>query len=285
MIKIKNIKISVWTPQSPAVKHGGRLRQRTAASRVVVAWLFLLLNGLVFAKDEVEFRDLPGEVFLRMAQRPFRNNAWGRFAGRIQHRSDGLNTKMEIHLSVLFQEDLMRGQLVLDRHKLYGITQIYYAEGVPGTTLDLPPEESSPTLAELGVRAEDLAFSFLYWEPLRELEMDEVRGRDCRVFRFRHPDTEEEVEAWFSVEYLFPIKAKWFEPGTDQPSRTLEFTDFERDGDLWYVKSFRMEGDGWKTRVKFTDGELHLVEEEPPPPDLFLSRDALLGSGARSPLR
>ncbi len=229
---------------------------------------------------EIKPKELPADVFLQLARRPFRNNAWGRFAGIIQHRSDTLKAKMQIHMSVLFQEDLMRGQLVLDRHKLYGITQVYYAKGTPGTTLDIPENEEKPTLAELGVRAEDLAFSFLYWTPVAELEIDKVRGRECRVFKFRHPQTGERVTAWFSVDYLFPLKAVWFNPdkaneGADQAGRTLEFTDFERDGDLWYIKAFRLEGDGWKTRVKFVDGELHLCEDESPPPNLFLPRSAL----------
>jgi hypothetical protein len=239
----------------------------------------IMADAVADDTNQIKPRDLPADVFLRVARRPFRNNAWGRFAGIIQHRSDTLKTKMQIHMSMLFQEDLMRGQLVLDRHKLYGITQVYYAKGVPGTTLDIPENEEKPTLDDLGVRAEDLAFSFLYWTPVAELEMDKVRGRECRVFKFKHPQTGERVTAWFSVDYLFPLKAAWFEPSEEGNGevvkRTLEFTDFERDGDLWYIKAFRLQGEGWKTRVKFVDGELHLCEDEPPPPNLFLPRAAL----------
>lgn len=264
---------------SPAVA-GGRqsaLHRRGMAvgARFFLVLVFVFSCCLALADDDVKFEDLPGRQFLDLARRPFRNDAWGRFAGRIEHRSDAFDARMDVHLSVLFQRDLMRGQLVLDRRKLYGITQVYYAEGLPGTTLDLPENDEAPTLGDFGVRPEDLAFSFLYWAPLRELEMDDVRGRDCRVFRLRNPNTGEEVQAWFSVEYLFPLKADWYDADAESPTRTLEFTDFERDGDLWYVKSFRLEGEGWKTRVKFVDGELHLVEKESPPPDLFLSRDML----------
>jgi hypothetical protein len=216
-------------------------------------------------------RGLSAESFLAYARQPFVQNAWGRFSGTVQHQGPAGRVKLPIYLAVMFQQDFMRAQIILDRTAYYGIMQVYYSAGLPNVTVDLPDKEPAVSLKELGIEPKDITFSFLYWKFERELAMEEVRGQDCRVMQLRHPDTGDHVTAWFSADYFFPLQVVSYESGEDTASRTLEFTDFKKHNDVWYVTKMRLQGPGWKTQVKFGDGEMHMSEESPPPPDLFFS--------------
>ncbi len=222
------------------------------------------------AESKFEPRLLPASEFLLYARQPFVQNAWGRFMGVIQYRgAAGRRAKLPIQMSVMFRQDFMRAQITLDDRAVYNIMQVYYATGLPHVTISMPEVETVPSLADMGLKPKDVTFSFLYWELVEERAMEKIRGRDCRVMQLRHPETEEEVTAWFSADYFFPLRVLSFEAGEKIHSRELEFTDFKKHQDIWYVTELRLEGRGWKTRLKFGDGEIHPGEEQAPPPNLF----------------
>jgi hypothetical protein len=222
--------------------------------------------------SRIEPRDLTPEVFLKYARQPFVQNAWGRFSGTIQFRGENGKHKLPVYFSLLFRADFMRVQVILDETDVYNVMQVYYREGTPSITIEKPEAERAPSLADLGIKPEDITFSFLYWDLVKEVDGEEVRGHDCRVMNLVNPRTGDTATVWFSAEYLFPLKVICRDKGAaETEARTLEFTDFERHGDIWYVKNLRLEGNNWKTRVKFTDGEIFPTEDKLPPPNLFLT--------------
>jgi len=242
---------------------------------IACGWRGADLRAEADAGREAPPRDLPPEVFLESARQPFVQDAWGRFAGTVQYRGPAGRVKMPIYLAVMFQPDFMRAQVVLDRTAHYGIMQVYYSRGLPNITVQMPEQAPAVDLKTLGIEPKDITFSFLYWRFERELAMDEVRGQDCRVMELRHPDTGERVTAWFSADYFFPLQVVSHEADAGMPARTLEFTDFKKHGDIWYVTKLRLQGPDWKTQVKFGEGEIHLSADDPPPPDLFFSTQKL----------
>lgn len=219
--------------------------------------------------DELDPATLDAKTFLAYARRPFTQEAWGRFEGTIQYNGPEGRAKLPIRMGLMFRPDFMRAQFMLNEQDFYNITQVYYHDAPPHVTLQRPDPEPSPSLATLGLRPGDVTFSFLYWTIVEEREIETVRGRKCRVLLLRHPKDGQQVLAWFSLEFFFPLRIANLEPGKAEPSRSVEFTDFKKHGDLWYVKTIRLTGKDWKTLVKFKDGELKLTEEEAPPPDLF----------------
>jgi len=242
-------------------------------SKIITGLVLFILVATQFygyGEEEVDPRYLPSDVFLAMTREPFRQNSWGKFIGIIQHKSETVdNARQHIHVSILFGEHEMRCQVILNRLSTYTLSQQYREKKPPITNIELPPNTGITTLQDLGIKLQDLGFSFIYWTLVKEDDMDEVRGRECRVFRLENPNTGEQMKAWISVKYLFPLKAVWFKEDMQTIDRTLEFTDFRQENDLWYVQTFRLEGDNWKTRIRFVDAKLHHIEDTPIPDDLF----------------
>jgi hypothetical protein len=219
---------------------------------------------------EAEPPELTAEEFLRHAQRPLLQDAWARFTGTIQHqRSDQKRRKVLIRLAARFAPDSLRADVVLDGKDVYRISQQYTEGKLPEVRLDLPPVEGEIGLRDLGIEAEDITFSFLHWDLVRELEPDSIRGQPCRVLDLTHPRKGETVRVHISRDYGFPLKAAWYHPNLDTPWRRLEFKDFKRTGEIWFVQEILLQGDDWKTRVTFDQVEGAPVSTTPPPAELF----------------
>ena len=226
--------------------------------------------------------DLPAEEFLRYAQQPLLQDAWARMSGRLQHRGEGRKLKLPIRVSIAFREDSLRAEIVLDEAGVYGVSQVYVADEVPQVTLSLPEDRAGVSLQELGIDPEDITFSFLYWNFERELPRDSVRGQPCRILEVVHPGKKQTARVWISANHLFPLKVWWFREQEETPWRTLEFKDFKRKDDLWFVKEVLLTGEGWKTKVTFRDVEAARLGERPPPDDLF-TPPAGSGNGSAGP--
>ena len=207
--------------------------------------------------------------FLQAARRPFLKHAWGRFEGSVQHRGkDGLR-KVSLELGLLMHPEYLRAQFILEGNDVYNVMQAYTEEGVSNVRVDVPETTRAPSLRAFGITPSDITFSFLYWEFMEEELLDRVRGQLCRVFRLRNPQTFETVTAWFSVRYLGVLRVDFFKPGAADWHRRLEFTDFTREGELYYVRTAQLRGKDWKTMVTFDQAELALTSDALPPENLF----------------
>ena len=238
-----------------------------------VLWVKLagvvLLAGQFLVAGDFDPASLDSGSFLQLARRPFLQHAWARLDGTVQFKNDHRNVKLPLHLAILMHSDYLRAEFTLDHSDLYEVRQAYSDQGVSNVRITPPPQPQAPPLESLGVAAEDITFSFLYWEFVEELPGRTVRGQKCRVMRLRNPQTHAEVVVSLSAQYVGPMRVEHFKAGETQAYRWMEFTDFERHGDLYYVTAAQLRGKNWKTQVKFNNAELALTEETAPPEDLF----------------
>ena len=206
-------------------------------SVLLTIYLFAGAAGVADAgpdeQETIDPRELPPRVFLRYAQRPFAQDAWGYFSGIVQHRGEDGAKKIPVDLSVLFKRDLMRAQVVLDETQVYDITLVYLDRERPQITIAEPqPRAGKASLADLGIYPRDITFSFLYWDFVEERnETEKVRGQECRIMTLADPGSDKIAIVWFSAKYLFPLKVKSFPKSEPQQIRQLEFTDFKKNKD------------------------------------------------------
>jgi hypothetical protein len=206
---------------------------------------------------------LPPTEFLLEVRRPLRQNAWGEVIGRIMHSSDQGRTNADIRIRMSFSPEGMHAQLVLNQTNVYAFEQSHAQGDKPKAKIDLPEHETEPGLFSLGVEPEDLTFAFIYWDFVRELPSESFRRRMCRVMDLAAPDGDGFVRVWFHAEHGFPMQAQWYHNDADKPWRTLELKGAKKhDDDLWFVKEMRLEGPGWKTKVRFDHAEINRLGEK-----------------------
>ena len=213
--------------------------------------------GVVLPGEEVPFSDLPPQEFLRLLREPLAQDAWGEFTGRIIHQRKG-QKKLEatLRVRITFTPESLYAQLVLNDQNVYGLEQLRETAGKTVQHLDLPEEETKPSLFDFGVSPSDLSFSFIYWDFVQELPRDSSRWQECRVMRLADPAGDGHVDVWFQAEYGFPMEAKWYRNNETKPWRTLVMQGAKKfENGLWFVKEMRLDGDTWKTQVKFDFAE------------------------------
>jgi hypothetical protein len=211
------------------------------------------------------------DAFLARARRPFLEQLWGAFTGKVQCRGRGRDVTVPVRVALRFTPDSLFGEIALPENQVYHVQQHYNEEegGVPKVLLRVPAKPGAVTLDELGVKPEDITFCFLYWRFERELAPETVRGQPCRVLDLAHPQRPERVRAWLARDLGFPLRVQWYEGDEQKPGRMLEFREFKRYGDFWFPKSLRLAGDGWKTQVTFTEADVYRPGEKPEPTHLF----------------
>lgn len=209
------------------------------------------------ALEAVPFSELPAQEFLRRLREPLAQDAWGEFTGRIIHQRKG-QKKLEatLRVRITFTPESLYAQLVLNDQNVYGLEQLRETTGKTTQHLDLPETESKPSLFDFGVSASDLSFAFIYWDFVQELPRDTSRWQECRVMRLADPAGNGHVDVWFQAEYGFPMEAKWYRDGETKPWRKLIMQGAKKfENGLWFVKEMRLDGDTWKTQVKFDFAE------------------------------
>ncbi|MBR6470514.1 MAG: hypothetical protein IKS83_01830 [Victivallales bacterium] len=215
-------------------------------------------SNVVLAEEEVPFSELPAKEFLRILREPMAQDAWGEFTGRIIHQRKGQQKlQATLRVRITFTPDSLYAQLVLNDQNVYGLEQLRETAGKTIQHLDLPDQETKPSLFDFGVSPSDLSFSFIYWDFVQELPRDSSRWQECRVMRLADPSGNGDfVDVWFQAEYGFPMEAKWYHGGEAKPWRTLLMQGAKKfENGLWFVKEMRLDGDTWKTQVKFDFAE------------------------------
>ena len=207
--------------------------------------------------EDVPFSELPAEEFLRLLRQPLSQDAWGEFTGRIIHQRKG-QKKLEatLRVRITFTPESLYAQLVLNDQNVYGLEQLRATAGKTTQHLDLPENEAKPGLFDFGVSAADLSFSFIYWDFVQELPRATSRWQECRVMRLADPAGGGYADVWFQAEYGFPMEARWYRNGESKPWRKLVMQGAKKfENGLWFVKEMRLDGDTWKTQVKFDFAE------------------------------
>lgn len=250
---------------------------RNPTCRRGIAFVAALCLGLAsswpaLAEDDDEtgtgtVAELSAEDFLREVRRPFRQEAWGEATGSVQYVSDQHGQRRgTIRLRMTFSPDALHAQIILNDLNVYGLEQRHGGTLPAQTRVDLPEQETPPGLFDFGIQPEDLTFAFIYWDFRRELPGETFLRRPCRVMELAHPRGDGVVRVWFSGSHGYPLKAEWYETAAREPWRTLELKGAKKhDNDLWFIKEVRLDGKGWKTRVRFDHAEINPIGKEAQP--------------------
>ena len=230
-------------------------------------------SAISFAADKVSSAD-----FLKTVRMPPGRESWASMKGKAMHRRKGAAPiSAPIYFGVKFSPERTLAQVVIDEAEGYYVGQAYDASKDSTSIIpmkDLKKGETSK-LAEFGLRAQDLAMSFLYWEFQKELEEDSVKGQDCRVFLLKDPKSPEVVKVHISSEFYFPLKVQWYAQGyvEDKEQRTLEIREFEKKDNFWLVSELSLFGPAWKSRVEFEDAKAGYTKGSNAniPTDLFIT--------------
>lgn len=227
----------------------------------------------------------PAAAFLDAVRYPFLQDAWGRFAGTVVFSGPAGRERFDLSLALRLGPQSVDATVTLAGKNVYRVVQEHARGNQPRAVLTMPENESPPHLVDLGLRPEDITLSFIYWPLIAELAPATIYGQRCRVMELAHPDGDGHVRVWFSQAYYFPLRALWFERGANAPWRELEFRSFRKfDRDMWFMKTIRLSGDGWRTQVTFDDAELRALIDAEPPADLFgTTPDGPAAPGTRQP--
>ena len=233
--------------------------EREKMKKILFAFLFLSF-AVIFA----EAKELTTLQFVAMLRNPPGRESWGILTGTASHRRRGSDTaEAPIRFSVLFTKARTIAQIVFNGRTIYDAAQSYTAPYASSIEIRDPNEKV--TLKDFGLRPEDLAMNFIFWNFRRELGRESIRSVPCRILTFEAPSCKESVKVFVSAEHCFPIRVEWFNtPEKDiagKPFRTLEAASFKKCGDLWVVGSLSIWGSGWRTTVKFPDAEAGLSKD------------------------
>ena len=227
--------------------------------RRALLWALLVMSGAAALRA-----DESAEQFMNRARNPNSIATWAKLDGTLQHRRRGGNAvTMPIYFGTIIQPERMTAQLILDDDEAYIIGQT--RDGLGASVI--PQGKSTAKLDNAGINASDLTLGFLYYPLVRELERETVSGMvPCRVMLLEARDKSESVKVWISAEHGFPLKAEFYRPGEEKPVRTLETGGFTRRNDLYYVRTIRAEGPGWRTRIEFDADRAELGPFDPAKP-------------------
>ena len=213
--------------------------------------LLLVMLGQVIVLSAA---DMPLDDFVKFFRRRANETTYAKLDGELQHRRKGEAViKMPIYCGLIIGPERTNGQLILNDQDacLFGQS---YRNG--GETI-IVQKGSLDAMNNVGVQVTDLSLGFLFYPVVGEREKTTLSMYvDCRVIVFQPENSPDQVVAYISEAYGFPIKAEWYKSGTDTPYRTLECSDFAKDGDLYYVKRIQSSGPGWRTRIDFDKAEV-----------------------------
>ncbi len=234
---------------------------------------FLLFLLLFCGCMAVIAEELSPERFLEIARRPPGRECWARMTGTAIHaRSGSKAEEAKLELAIMFTPARTLAQMVINDSQGYLVGQKYGPGQDMTSIIPLDSEGyKDPILGKFGLRPEDLTMTFIFWQYVRELERDDIKGQECRVFLLQSPSKEmpETVRVYISAKYFFPLKVQWVGKEGDVPYRNMEITSFRKENDYWLVGSMILYGTGWKTKVSFDSAE---AGEQKDLPDNFFRR-------------
>lgn len=200
---------------------------------------------------------LPAVQFLERARRPQQRATYAMLDGVLQHRRRGGEAlTVPLYFGVIIMPERTIGQLLVDGRENYLLGQSRDARN-DGTSVIRSGK--CVILDQVGVRASDLTMGFLYYDLDAELDDETLSAIvGCRVLRLKSPNGEELVKVYLEKENAFPLKAEFFRPGGEQPFRTVETGGFTEKNGLYYSRSLRVEGPGWRTRIEFDPSKAEL---------------------------
>ena len=230
-------------------------------------FIVFFIISTVLCAEKAEYSALK---FLETVRHPPGRECWASMEGKATHQRRGKPLlEALLYLGIRFTPERTIAQVVVNNSEAYYVGQAYSASGEAASVI--PANKTGyekSILADFGIRPQDLTMTFLFWDLVKELEKDTVKGRDCRVFLLSSKDKSELARVSISAEYFFPLRVEWFNNSetvsNGKPYRTLEISSFRRENDFWLVSSLLIYGPGWQTKIDFDETHAGFKDEAPP---------------------
>ncbi len=237
---------------------------------LIICFLVIFSGVMPLWAEAPALANIPVNDFLEIVRKPRGTvGNWAALEGEARHRRSGKSAeKMQVYLGIWFTQQRALAQLIVDNTQGFIIGQDFSATGQGGSVTPMGVYSDSK-LDHFGLRPGDMTLSFIYWPFVQEAEGDSVKGLECRDIILQSPEftgLNEWVRCSVSVDYAYPVKARWYGSLEDAVNgkdhlRLLEVTSFRSektaDGEeLWVVGELKIEGEGWRTIVSFGEAEV-----------------------------
>lgn len=226
----------------------------------------VFLISIVLHAEKTEYS---APEFLEKVRHPPGRECWASMDGKAIHQRRGKPLlEALLYLGIRFTPERTIAQVVVNKIEAYYVGQAYSASGEAASVI--PANKTGydkSVLADFGIRPQDLTMTFLFWDLVKELEKDSVKGRDCRVFLLSSKDKSELAKVSISSEYFFPLRVEWYSSAENElgkPYRTLEVSSFRREDDFWVISGLLIYGPGWQTKIEFDETHAGFKDEAPP---------------------
>ncbi len=217
----------------------------------------------IIAQDtEFSVETCPTQTFLDWARKQPVQENWGKLSGAIIHKRTGESMlERKVYLAMRATPKRVFSQLIIGDSELYTVSQAFEAkEG--STSVDAKNPDSQKELPRFGVKPDDLTFSFLYWDLVKEFPQETIRLQKCRILELQSPKKEERVKIWIATSYGLPIRVEWYKKDETTYYRALEIEDVAQlENKLWVISRLSVSGKGWRTQIKFTERDAGKVAD------------------------
>ncbi len=263
-----------------------KLMVRTLVATLAIGAFVSPTTPTVNAAEKIDVTKLNSQDFLRLVRTPVATGSWVKLAGKINHRrrtkEGNISQEGQLSVAILFTKIMALGQVVIDDKEAYSIGQNFKNKSTSVTPIKKGGYKNS-LLSQFGVKATDLTFSFIYWDFVKELPQESLRGQKCRIFILKDKNTQQIAKVYFSMMALFPMKITWYKVTEQNKNKTakdfkinekskereMEMNSFRKQDDMWIVTGINLYGgdNSWRTRISFTTNKAGNKKNKPK--DLF----------------
>lgn len=222
---------------------------------------FLLLGAVGVSAElsplEKEPSELTSADYLKALRSRRQGSTCGIFTGTVQHqRRGGEAFTLPIRFAVLLAPARTTGQVIIGKSGFL-IGQEIKTDNAVSTVVPMAGSAELDLAGYVGVRASDLAMGFVFWKFVKEMPKERVGLIPCRVFLMESPDGAETVKIFCATKYFFPLRAAFYAKGNAEkkdaaPVRLVEVSAFSEKNELFFARSLRFSGPGWRTRIEFS---------------------------------
>jgi len=195
------------------------------------------------------------ESFVALARKALIGESWLKMKGNINTRpKEGKRARYPFILTALMRKD----SLVVKTKLEDSVMKVAYSFGDAHSTKELE-SKNKELYDKLQLRPGDFSLSFMYWDLMKEYDVEHLglARIKCRVFLLADPDENEYAKVWISEKYLGPVKVMW-KTGSldfDKPDRLLQFEGFTKKNNRSMPKEAYLKNAFGDMQIKFNEHE------------------------------
>lgn len=233
--------------------------------KMLVIFLISFFANSLQAQDA---KNMDSEDFLEMCQKQLLNNCWVKMSGKMNVRSaSGERLKpMTLKCAAQLIPNKITFKATVNKTQSFKIENIFGEKHDNKVLEDKLGEDNG--FAKVGISAEDLSLSFMYWDYIKEYEKESlgVLRIACRVILLGNPDGSQFVKVWLSEKHLGPLKVQWFDPASlksTKPLQVLTFEDFAEKNKVWVPLEVKITNSKGDLQVKFDEVDAEFSTKVP----------------------